>query len=227
MIKLTDSALYYKEESQQVEAWEWLEQNTDPATLEIFAQKYRDKPEAVCSNPLLVEWQSQNDNASGTGYRECFSSSMAMIAMYWGKVKNDDEYNRIRAKYGDTTSAEAQMAALRSLGLKPTFVTNASIQTLKNEIDNARPVGTGWLHHGTVNAPSGGGHWTVVIGYNDTGVVMNDPNGEANLVAGGYTNNLNGAGLTYSYKNWTPRWSPGGANDGWCMIVKPQRPFIL
>ena len=163
MIKLTDSALYYKEESQQVEAWEWLEQNTDPATLEIFAQKYRDKPEAVCSNPLLVEWQSQNDNASGTGYRECFSSSMAMIAMYWGKVKNDDEYNRIRAKYGDTTSAEAQMAALRSLGLKPTFVTNASIQTLKNEIDNARPVGTGWLHHGSVAAPSGGGHWTVVV----------------------------------------------------------------
>ena len=221
MIKLTDSALYYKEESQQVEAWEWLEQNTDPATLEIFAQKYRDKPEAVCSNPLEVEWQSQNDNASGTGYRECFSSSMAMIAMYWGKVANDDEYNRIRSKYGDTTSAEAQMAALRSLGLNPTFVTNASIQTLKNEIDNARPVGTGWLHHGTVNAPSGGGHWTVVIGYNDTGVIMNDPNGEANLVAGGYTNNLNGAGLTYSYKNWTPRWSPGGANDGWCMIVKP------
>jgi len=221
MIKLTDAALYYKEESQQVEAWEWLENNVDPATLEIFAQKYREVPEKECSNPLLVEWQSQNDNASGTGYRECFSSSMAMIAMYYGKVKNDDEYNIIRAKYGDSTSAEAQLAALRSLGLQATFVTNASLQTLKNEIDNCRPVGVGWLHHGPPLSATGGGHWSVVIGYDDTGVVMNDPNGEADLANGGYTDNMNGASQHYSYKNWSPRWSVSGKNDGWCMIVKP------
>ena len=221
MIKLTDAALYYKEESQQYEVFEWLESQVDPCTLEIFGQKYRDKPEALVANPLLVEYQSQNDNASGTGYRECFSSSMAMIAMYWGKVQNDDEYNRIRSKYGDTTDASAQLAALRSLGLNPTFVTNASLQTLKNEIDNAHPVGVGWLHHGTSNAPSGGGHWSVVIGYDECCVIHNDPNGEADLLNGGYTSNLNGAGLHYSNKNWLPRWSPGGTNDGWCMIVKP------
>ena len=221
MIKLTDAALYYKEELQQVEAWEWLQEQIDPCALEIFAQKYREVPEKECSNPLEVEWQSQNDNTSGTGYRECFSSSMAMIAMYYGKVANDDEYNSIRSKFGDTTDASAQLAALRSLGLNPTFVTNASIQTLKNEVDNCRPVGVGWLHHGTVSNPTGGGHWSVVIGHDSTGVVMNDPNGEAALVDGGYTNNMNGAGLHYSYKNWGPRWSPGGTNDGWCMIVKP------
>ena len=50
---------------------------------------------------------------------------------------------------------------------------------------------------------------------------MNDPNGEANLVAGGYTDNMNGASQHYSYKNWSPRWSVSGFNDGWCMIVKP------
>ena len=221
MIKLTDAALYYKEEGQQVEAFEWLESQVDPCTLEIFGQKFREKPEVLSENPLLVEWQSQLDNASGTGYRECFSSSMAMIAMYWGKVKNDDEYNSVRSKYGDTTSAEAQLAALTSLGLDPKFVTNASIQTLQNEIDNGRPVGVGWLHHGTPAAPSGGGHWSVVIGYDGSGVIMNDPNGEANLTAGTYLANKNGAGLHYSYKNWEPRWSPGGSNDGWCMIVKP------
>jgi len=221
MIKLTDAALYYKEESQQVEAFTWLESQVDPTTLEIFGQKFRDKPETIEPNPLYVEWQSQNDNISGTGYRECFSSSMAMIAMYWGKVQNDDEYNRIRSKYGDTTDASAQLACLRSLGLNPSFVTNATVQTLQNEIDNGRPVGVGWLHHGTPSAPSGGGHWSVVIGYDESGVIMNDPNGEANLVAGGYTANKNGASLHYSYKNWEPRWSPGGKNDGWCMIVKP------
>ena len=221
MIKLTDAALYYIEESQQVEAFQWLETQVDPTTLEIFGQKYRDKPEAVVSNPLIVEYQSQNDNASGTGYRECFSSSMAMIAMYWGKVQNDDEYNRIRSKYGDSTSAEAQLACLRSLGLNPSFVTNASTQTLRNEIDNGRPCGVGWLHKGPVSDPSGGGHWSVVIGYYPEGVYMNDPNGEASLVSGGYTSNLNGAGLKYSYKNWEPRWALPSKNDGWAMIVKP------
>ena len=221
MIKLTDAALYYIEESQQYDAFQWLESQVDPTTLEIFGQKYRTKPEGLVANPLLVEYQSQNDNASGTGYRECFSSSMAMIAMYWGKVQNDDEYNRIRSKYGDSTSAEAQLACLRSLGLNPSFVTNASTQTLQNEIDNGHPVGVGWLHHGPYTAPSGGGHWTVVIGYYDNGVIMNDPNGEANLTAGGYTNNLNGSNLKYSYQHWEPRWALPTRNDGWAMIVKP------
>lgn len=221
MIRLTDAALYYKEECQQVEAFTWLQSQVDPTTLEIFGQKYRDKPEAVVDNPLLVPYQSQNDNASGTGYRECFSSSMAMIAMYWGKVENDDEYNTIRSKYGDTTDASAQLAALRSLGLNPSFVTNASTQTLRNEIDNGRCVGVGWLHKGPVSNPSGGGHWSVVIGYYSEGVYMNDPNGDADLVNGGYTPNLNGAGLKYSYKNWEPRWALPSKNDGWAMIVKP------
>ena len=221
MIKLTNAALYYKEEAQQVEAFEWLESQVDPTTLEVFGQMYRSKPEGLAANPLAVSYQSQNDNASGTGYRECFSSSMAMIAMYWGKVKNDDEYNSVRSKFGDSTSAEAQLACLRSLGLNPSFITNASTQTLRNEIDKGRPVGVGWLHHGPVSAPSGGGHWTVVIGYYDDGVIMNDPNGEANLVAGGYTNNLNGSSLKYSYKNWEPRWALPTKNDGWAMIVKP------
>ena len=66
MIKLTDAALYYKEESHQYDAFEWLETQIDPTTLEIFGQKYRDNPEAVVANPLLVPYQSQNDNASGT-----------------------------------------------------------------------------------------------------------------------------------------------------------------
>ena len=60
----------------------------------------------------------QLDNKTGTGYRECFSSAAAMVAAFTRKVRTDDEYNKIRAKYGDTTSVEAQIAALESLGLE-------------------------------------------------------------------------------------------------------------
>ncbi len=159
---------------------------------------------------LNVPYQSQLDNVSGTGYRECFSSSMAMIAMYHGKVENDDKYNAIRQKFGDSTDAAAQTQALRELGLTPTFSTTSSKQDLIDCIDAGWPVGVGWLHHGPVHAPSGGGHWSVIVGYDDTGFIMNDPNGDANLAAGGYLPSTDGKELHYSFKNWLPRWSfPG------------------
>jgi hypothetical protein len=144
-----------------------------------------------------------------------------MLARYWGKVGSDDEYNAIRAQYGDSTSAEAQLAALRSLGLTANFATNGDRQTLEEQINLGQPVAVGWLHHGLASAPSGGGHWTVVIGFTDAAAIHNDPNGEADLVAGGYTANTNGAGQHYSWKNWRPRWEADGTGTGWLLTCHP------
>lgn len=186
-----------------------------------WAEGYKAKPAVVlASNPLKVKWQSQLDNKSGAGHRECFSSSCAMLAMFLGKVANDDAYNAIRARYGDTTSAQAQLSALRSLGLKADFHTSGTPAALEREIDAGRPVAVGWLHRGPVGAPSGGGHWSVVIGYTKAAWVHNDPNGEALLIQGGYSKNTKGAGLIYSRKNWNPRWMPGGSG-GWYLTCRP------
>jgi len=197
------------------------------ATLQAYAerlillmdQERPIKPPAVLLNPLPVQWQSQLDNKSGTGYRECFSSSCAMLAMFWGKVANDDAYNAIRAKFGDTTSAEAHLSALRSLGLTANFHTKGTPALLEREIDAGRPVAVGWLHEGPVGAPRGGGHWSVVIGYTAAAWFHNDPNGEALLVSGGYSKNTKGAGQVYSRKNWNPRWMPGGSG-GWYLTCR-------
>jgi hypothetical protein len=180
----------------------------------------RPVPAALVRNPLNVRWQSQLDNKSGSGTRECFSSSAGMLAMYWGKVVGDDIYNDIRRKYGDTTSAEAQLKALRSLGLQADFHTDGRPVALEREIDAGRPVAVGWLHKGPVSAPSGGGHWSVVIGYTDAAWIQNDPNGEAMLVGGGYSANTKGGGVVYSRKNWNPRWMPGGSG-GWYLTCRP------
>lgn len=215
----------YNGEPQQVSAIWMLYQHikqSDPGLLAVHSQwadKFKDKPKLVFPNPLKVKWQSQNDNQSGTGYRECFSSSCAMLAIYAGKLSNDDEYNQIRACHGDSTDPQAQLAALRSLGLKADFRTDGTIDTLKQEIDSGNPVAVGWLHHGSPSAPAGGGHWTVAIGYDETSLVMNDPNGEADLLNGGYTQNLNGHGLRYSYRNWKPRWQVNG-EGGWLLSCK-------
>lgn len=166
---------------------------------------------------LSVPFESQLDNQSGQGYRECFSSSAAMLARFWGKVTSDDAYNRIRARYGDTTSAQAQLAALRSLGLRSHFWTNGCRVDLERELLAGRPVAVGWLHRGPVSAPRGGGHWSVAVGFNSSHVAMNDPNGEALLASGGYTSNTNGAGVRYSWRNWLPRWEVEGPRTGWML----------
>ena len=69
--------------------------------------------------------------------------------------------------------------------------------------------------------PTGGGHYSVIIGYNDTGWWVHDPNGEADLIHGGYVSNSIHAGVAvkYSYKNWNPRWIVEGEGSGWMMDI--------
>lgn len=172
---------------------------------------------------LAVPYEYQLDNKTGTGYRECFSSTCAMIARYHGKVKNDDEYNKLRARFGDTTSKDAQLATLRSLGLTARFITNGNAALLENELRNNRPVAVGWLHQGPANRPTGFGHWTCCIGFTPDAFVFNDPNGEADMVSGGYASNnaARGKGVKYSRKNWLRRWECDGPNTGWAILVTP------
>jgi GH24 family phage-related lysozyme (muramidase) len=169
---------------------------------------------------LKVPYEAQNDNKSGTGYRECFSSSAAMVAKFYGKVASDDAYNQIRARFGDTTDAMAQVKALHSLGLTGAqFRTNGTVALLESELRAGRPVMVGWLHHGPASRPSGGGHWSVVIGMTDTAFIHNDPNGEADVAGGGYASQAGGAGVAYSRQNWLKRWLPDGPNSGWCITI--------
>lgn len=168
---------------------------------------------------LKVPYFSQRDNISGQGERECASSSAAMVAAFYGKVAGDDAYNVIRAKFGDTTDVNAHVQALRSLGLDARFRTDGTPATLKAELRAGRPVMVGWLHHGPVSKPTGGGHYSVVIGFDATHWIQNDPYGQADMVNGGYVSAKGGAGIRYTRRNWDRRWLPDG--KGWCLMVRP------
>ena len=198
-----------------------------PAILTEAAPRQQTVPATAapeeCANPLPLAWQSQNTNTnpnasgSGSGQRECFSCSCAMLARHWGRVPDVEAYNLIRARHGDTTRARAQLAALRSLGLRASFTTGGCRRDLEEEIAAGRPVAVGWLHHGPLHAPRGGGHWSVVIGFNGRHVIHHDPNGEADLLHGGSTANSNGAGRHYSWDHWLPRWEVEGPGSGWML----------
>lgn len=219
-ITLADAAKYYQELRHQKEAWQWLQAQLSPAELAEFAKRYRDDKKPQSLFPLKVPYFSQRDNASGQGDRECFSSSCAMVAAFYGKVKGDDEYNTIRARFGDTTNSSVQAKTLQSLGLKPSFTQKFNLENLKKELDAGRPVAVGWLHHSNYRRPSGSGHWTVAVGYDKDSVIMHDPFGTADLAHGGYTSSGGGKFAKFPTKLWLPRWEVKGG-DGWAMMVRP------
>jgi len=59
-----------------------------------------------------------------------------------------------------------------------------------------------------------------VIGFSSTHAIHHDPNGEADLLHGGYTANTNGAAQHYSWTNWLPRWEADGPCSGWWLSCR-------
>ena len=231
-IRLVNAAKSYQGLSHQQAGWNWLQEQIPSEVLQRFAELYRADPPAKEPSPtpgqpdrvlLKVPYEYQLDNRSGAGHRECFSSSCAMVARFYGRVRSDDEYNAIRQRFGDTTSSGAQLRALGSLGLSATFHQNGDAGTLERLIRDGRPVPVGWLHRGSIGHPTGGGHWSVVVGFDATHFIHNDPNGEADMVGGGYVSNSAkaGAGVRYSRKNWLKRWECDGRGTGWYLRVLP------
>jgi len=195
------------------------------------AQGKTTPPSAPGLIQLAVPYLSQNDSATGQGSRMCFSSTCAMAAAFLkpcclkGSGQLDDQYLALVQRYGDTTDASAQVAALQSLGIEARFRTDGGIDHLIHQLQRGIPCPVGWLHKGSATAPTGDGHWSLVIGWDSATrqLLMHDPNGEADLVNGGYVNTAMGSGqaLRYSEHNWGRRWQVEGSGSGWWIQISP------
>ena len=172
------------------------------------------------TTPIKVPYYNQLLMDDGQGWRDCFSATCAMLAAWKGKVSNENQYNHVRQKHGDSTDANAQVAALSDFGIKANFATNGTKAKLVNMLNHGIPVGTGILHHGMASSPSGGGHWMLIVGCDDNGVIALDPYGELNAVNGTWAHQGSGGDhVHYSWKNWLPRWEVAGG-DGYMMWVE-------
>lgn len=179
---------------------------------------------------LSVPYFSQRDSATWQGDRMCFSSTCAMAAEFLkpgclsGQGQADDRYLSLVQRFGDTTNSAAQVAALKTLGISASFRQDGTIDTLIQLLGKGVPIPCGWLHKGPATAPRGGGHWTLVVGW-DPGkqqLIMHDPFGEADLLNGGYVTTAIGSGKSqrYSRKNWGRRWMVDGVGSGWYLELK-------
>lgn len=217
----------------QWDAFRWLQQNATEQQRRAFSERWRAAP-APAPSPgairLPVPYFSQRDSATSQGDRMCFSSTCTMAVAFLkpkalqGEGQPDDLYLARLRRYGDTTDAPAHVALLNALGIPAQFRRDASPDLLLGELQAGRPVAVGWLHKGPVSAPAGGGHWSLVIGWDQTRqrVIMHDPFGEADLVSGGYlrpnssdNGHRAGAAQSYSLANWGRRWMVEGAGSGW------------
>ncbi|MGB1197163.1 MAG: C39 family peptidase [Synechococcus sp.] len=195
----------------------------DASWYETWEAAGKQETSRAITNPIRAPFYSQRDSATAHALRMCFSSSCAMLleAVKPGTLtgpNGDDAYLGRVLRYGDTTDPMAQLKALGSYGIEATFTKHANWVTIEQQIDKGIPVPLGFLHHGPASAPRGGGHWLCCIGYRSNALVVHDPFGEINLAAGGYLNNW-GARLSYSHKNFGPRWMVEGPGSGWAIIA--------
>ena len=174
----------------------------------------------------VPQYYPQTDSATSYGDRMCFSSTCAMAVKYLKPTalmgsNADDDYLRTVFKYGDTTQSSAHIKACKDYGIIAKFITKGTRLDLLAEINGGFPVAVGFLHKGHVSRPTGGGHWSLLIGYDSTHGVFHDPYGELDNVHGGYvTIGRGGKGVRYSWKNWLPRWEVEGSGTGWYMTFR-------
>ena len=219
-LRLTDFFSRYRAEPHQIAAINLLQEQMASELLSRKAEWYE-----IWKAGGRVEWLPTpyfHQLDLPNGHRKCFTAAAAMVAADQSRLLNPQDYDKVRAKFGDTTEVEAHVRALKEYGLTAEFVDNATPDLLEAEIDAGRPVAVGWLHHGDVSKgerPRGYGHWSVIVGYTDQFFIAHDPMGTPDLIHGGHKDRRGAKYAVYPKKHWLKRWEVEGPGTGWALLV--------
>lgn len=224
---LVDVVRFFRNEPHQVQALRNLQTSLSIEQRRKFTQDWRSGPQppTAAKFPLVVPYHAQTDSRTSQALRMCQSSAIAMRLHQIAPsvVSCDDDYLQVVNRYGDTVSQSAHQKALEHLGFKASFRQNGSEATLRGLLDQDVAVPIGILHRGHISAPSGGGHWVTLIGYDDQDFMVHDPMGRMDMIRGGYTDTKVGSGrnVRYDRKSLMRRWLiDGSGSDGWYWEIR-------
>ena len=228
VIRLEQFFQHFDNSPHQRAAIQRLQEDIDPALLKknaLWFETWRAGGKLVFFD---VPYYRQADLLNG--HRKCFTSAIAMVAAHYGLVDNQEQYDKVRAKYGDTVHADSHLKALTELGIRSEFVSNGTADLIEAEIDASRPVAVGWLQKGDISTgrPAEGiGHWSVIIGYTEKVFVMHDPRGEHDSKTGRLLKPNKGEAVFYERESFLHRWEVEGPGTGWAILVDDLPPLLF
>jgi len=175
---------------------------------------------SVLSVKLDVPWFSQLDNKQspeGT----CNVTCIAMCLTYLGlrpssSQQMEDEFCDYCDNNGLDRHVPSDMARLISAhGYRDNFQYYATWNAVKQWLDGGNPaIVHGWF--------TSSGHIMTIIGYNDYGWIVNDPNGkwfENQDYGNNYDTNASGEGRNYSYEAMSAACGPDAGGQLWIHFV--------
>ncbi len=172
---------------------------------------------SALSVKLNVPWFGQLDNELHP-HGSCNVTSAAMCLTYLGLrpqsgQQMEDEFYHYCDEHGLDRHVPADIAKLIAAhGYKDNFQSRTKWDAVKQWLNDGNPA----IVHGWFTEE---GHIMPIIGYNDNGWIVNDPNGKWLEVKGEYDTNVSGAGRTYSYAAMTTACGPDAGGELWIHFV--------
>jgi hypothetical protein len=199
---------------------------------QVYAYDPHVRIEGDQSNQLIklpVRYQSQLNNDPsifGPGWRQCNTSSNAMLADYLlkgdlskqskarGFSEPESLYMRIVSKYGDTTDHGAHTKALEELGIESYFSYTLSATDLLASLRSNIPVVAGFAYKGS-------GHICLIVGYNPANQswLVHDPYGTRHGASDSYDVGIGGAYDIYTNQTMQQIFWDQGREAGWGRVV--------
>ena len=173
----------------------------------------------MSSKILNVPYKCQNDADANLKHTDCGPCCIAMILGGLGQIMTTNAIVAAAGMTGDSGLSQSQVTnAASAFGLSMVWQAAYALDDLKKFIDNGQPP-IALIKYANipdrVDQHSTGGHFVVVVGYDDASgrVFINDPDYFPGT-AGGYQK-------PYSYPTWLSAWGgfASGENLNFCLIV--------
>ena len=219
MVRLDSFFKYFNGNSHQLAAIQQLQEELPPHLLDHKATWVELWKAGGKYMYLPTPYYHQYDLINGED--KCVTAAVGMVAGHYVLVTSGQEYDKVRSKFGPSQELWVHIKALEMLGMRAEFIFDGTADLIEAEIDAGRPVAVGWIHRGSLEddgKPTGFGHWSVIVGYNENYFIVNDPRGRYNLKTGALESD-SGFNVKYEREDFLRRWEADGPGTGWALLV--------